>query len=200
MAFGDRKKTGFHTKPRKPLKRSPIKSAKAPSKARKGVKVKSKKGKGPKTPRARKMDKKKRLLAKHDLPQITHSRWGTAKSPTDTDLLRGMLWNLFSRYIRERDQEEPCISCGRHFEVKQAGHFVPVGGSSVGVWFDEKNVNGECEECNAFDQFHLIPMRKNLIARYGEEVVEDLERRRNETTKLDHDYYVDKIRYYLDVL
>jgi 5-methylcytosine-specific restriction endonuclease McrA len=46
MAFGDRKKTDFHKKPRKPMKRSGFK---APSKAQKGSKVKKKAKKAPKT-------------------------------------------------------------------------------------------------------------------------------------------------------
>ena len=149
-----------------------------------------------KTPLMSKIAKKKKLREKYDLPQITHTRWGTAKSPTNTDLLRGMLWTVFSKYIRDRDKDKPCISCGKMFDVKQAGHFVPVGGSSVGLWFDEQNVHGECEGCNGFDSFHVVPMRKNLIAMYGEDVVESLEARRHRTTILEEEWYVEKIKHY----
>ena len=196
MAFGDRKLTGFHTKPRKPLKRSGGLSSKAPLKASKRASKKKTAKKGSNTQRAKKMAKKRKLLEKYDLPSIPHSRWGTGKHPTETDLLRGMLWTVFSKYIRERDQDKPCISCGKIFDIKQAGHFVPVGGSSVGLWFDEKNVHGECEGCNAFDSFHVVPMRKNLITLYGEEVVEDLEARRHQTKKLEDVWYVDQIKHY----
>ena len=171
---------------RKP-KKKPVRKARQASKSKSKTSLQSK------------IAKKKKLREKYDLPQITHTRWGTGKRPTDTDLLRGMLWTVFSKYIRDRDQEKPCISCGKTFDVKQAGHFVPVGGSSVGLWFDEQNVHGECEGCNAFDSFHVVPMRKNLVAMYGEELVESLEARRHQNVKLDDEWYVEKIKYYLEL-
>lgn len=152
--------------------------------------------KTPKTQRAKKMQKKKLLIEKYNLPSIKHTRWGTGKNPTDTDILRGMLWTVFSFHIRTRDKDKPCISCGKNKDLKQAGHFIPVGGSSVSLWFDEKNVHGECEFCNAFDSFHIVPMRKNLIRLYGERTVENLEQRRHEVVKYGDDWYIEKIKYY----
>lgn len=160
----------------------------------------SKRKKTVKSTRAKKMGQKRAILEKYNLPQIPCSRWGTAKRPTDTDLLRGMLWTVFSKYIRNRDKEKPCISCSKLVEIKQAGHYLPVGNSSVGTWFDEMNVAGECEPCNGFDTFHLVPMRKNLIKIYGEEAIEQLEARKNQAVKLDEIWYVDKIRYYLALM
>lgn len=169
----------------------------------KGLKIASK-GVKPlkpkKSTRAKKMGQKKALCEKYGLPIIPCSRWGTAKRPTDTDLLRGMLWTVFSKYIRKRDADKPCISCGKTVEVKQAGHYLPVGNSSVGTWFDEMNVSGECEPCNGFDTFHLVPMRKNLIKIYGEEAIEQLETRKNQAIKLPEIWYVDKIKYYQGLL
>lgn len=170
---------------------TPPKPYKPARKAKQAPKRKSK------TALQSKIAKKKKLREKYDLPQITHTRWGTGKRPTDTDLLRGMLWTVFSKYIRDRDQDKPCISCGKMFDVKQAGHFVPVGGSSVGLWFDEQNVHGECEGCNGFDSFHVVPMRKNMITMYGEELVESLEARRHQNVKLDDEWYVERIKHYL---
>jgi hypothetical protein len=129
------------------------------------------------------MGQKRALLEKYNLPQILCSRWGTAKKPTNTDLLRGMLWTVFSFFVRRRDKDKPCVACGKMCENKQAGHYLPVGNSSVATWFDEMNVHGECESCNAFDSFHLIPMRKNLVRLYGEEAVEALEQRKNIAVK-----------------
>ena len=86
---------------------------------------------------------------------------------------------IFNRYIRTRDSQDgyfTCISCGqvKDFEYMDAGHYVPVKGSSA-LRFDEYNVNGECKSCNGFDQFHLIGYRRNLIDKVGERKVIELE-------------------------
>jgi hypothetical protein len=118
--------------------------------------------------------------------------------PTETEILKGILWGVFARYIRKRDKGE-CISCGyyRKFEELQAGHYVAAGGSSNDLIFDDRNVNGECKQCNGFSADHLIPMRRNLINKYGVKVVEELESKRGLSGK--HWYipdFVEKINYY----
>lgn len=127
-----------------------------------------------KTKRARKMGLKRKLCEQYGLPIIPCSRWGTAKAPTRTDLLRGMLWTVFSKYIRERDADKNCITCNLPLNGDiQAGHYVPVGDSSVSMWFREDNVHGEHANCNAnWNDWHLVPMRKNLVKLYGEEHVD----------------------------
>jgi hypothetical protein len=81
---------------------------------------------------------------------------------------------VFNAYIRKRDADLPCISCGRHCEYYDAGHYVPVKGSSY-LRFHEWNVNKECKGCNGFDEFHLIGYRKNLIEKIGIDAVNWLE-------------------------
>ena len=159
------------------------------------------------TPRQRKMALKKELIETYDLPQLDCQRWGTTKGATRTDILRGMLWNVFSKCIRHRDVEKnegKCISCGHVFTFRelQAGHFAPVGGTSVDLWFSENNVNGECEKCNAFDSFHLVPMRANLILRYGLQIVENIERIKQKklSVKWEEMEYVRRIKIYYNRL
>lgn len=156
-----------------------------------------------KTKRAKKMEMKRELCEQYLLPNLICQRWGTNKGFTRTDLLRGMLWNVFSKYIRHRDTGI-CISCGakKTYEELQAGHYAPVGETSVLLWFDEKNVNGECEGCNAFDSFHLIPMRKNLIKKWGEEEVLRIESIKDakSTVKIEEVEYAQRIRFYLEKL
>lgn len=152
-----------------------------------------------KTPRMKKMALKRELIERYDLPNLECQRWGRGKGATRTDILRGMLWNVFSKFIRRRDKV--CISCGRPktFEELQAGHYAPVGGTSVELWFSETNVNGECEHCNAFDAFHLVPMRKNMIAKYGLQIVENIDRikKRKLSVKWEESQYIRRIKIYL---
>lgn len=86
---------------------------------------------------------------------------------------------VFNAYIRQRDSADgyfTCISCGQTLPVEKmnAGHYIPQKGSSA-LRFDEDNVHGECEYDNAFNEFHLIPYRKNLIDKIGERRVLEME-------------------------
>lgn len=154
--------------------------------------------------RSKKIARNRDIREQYDLPSdIKPSRWGTNKTASRTDFLKGMLWTVFARYIRERD-EGKCISCGAYktYEDLQAGHYVPVGGNSLALCFDEHNVNGECPKCNAFDQMHLVFMRPNLIVKWGLKEVERLEfeRSQKQAIKWEEIVYVEKIRYYYSKL
>lgn len=71
----------------------------------------------------------------------------------------------FNAYIRERDKNMGCISCGG--PVENAGHYYSVGGYGV-VRYNEVNVNGQCIRCNMWLHGNLIHYRNGLINRYGE--------------------------------
>jgi hypothetical protein len=78
----------------------------------------------------------------------------------------------FNRFIRERDKEMGCISCGG--KVEQAGHFYSAG-HNAGLRFNEKNVNGQCVRCNHFLSGNLNEYRKRLIERIGLTEVQKLD-------------------------
>lgn len=79
---------------------------------------------------------------------------------------------VFNKYIRERDKEKGCISCGG--SVDHAGHYFSQGQHSA-LRFDEFNVNGQCVGCNTYKHGNLINYRKGLVARYGKIQVEAFE-------------------------
>lgn len=84
----------------------------------------------------------------------------------------------FNRYIRLRDRDKPCISCGRYDVVQwHAGHYRSVK-SAPELRFTETNVAAQCSQCNDRLSGNLVEYRKGLIARIGIEAVEDLERER----------------------
>lgn len=90
---------------------------------------------------------------------------------------------IFNRWIRERDKEQPCISCGNTKPKKvNAGHFVASGKSKF-LTFNEDNVHLQCEYCNTHLHGNLIDYRINLINKIGLERVEWLEANRHETKK-----------------
>ena len=71
----------------------------------------------------------------------------------------------FHRYIRNRDKNKPCISCGKYSKL-QAGHFYSAGMNPV-VRFNEQNVHGQCLHCNFYLSANLLPYRENLIEKIG---------------------------------
>lgn len=81
----------------------------------------------------------------------------------------------FNDYIRHRDSNCSCISCGRSTGAKiNAGHYKSVG-SSPELRFNELNCNLQCEHCNLFKSGNIENYRINLIKKIGLEKVEWLE-------------------------
>lgn len=81
--------------------------------------------------------------------------------------------NIFNKWIRNRDAEERCISCGG--PVEQAGHYFSSGHYSA-LTFNEMNVNGQDIRCNMFLNGNLIHYRQGLVRKYGEDAVKELEK------------------------
>lgn len=79
---------------------------------------------------------------------------------------------VFNEWIRERDKDKGCISCGA--SIDHAGHYFSAGHYSA-LRFNEMNVNGQCLRCNNFLHGNLINYRKGLVKKYGEERVLMLE-------------------------
>lgn len=85
-----------------------------------------------------------------------------------------LLQKVFNTFIRLRDKDLSCISCGRtNVEEFHAGHYV----NSTYQYhrFNENNVNKQCSYCNTHLRGNLIDYRKGLIAKIGLEEVEYLE-------------------------
>lgn len=79
---------------------------------------------------------------------------------------------IFNAWIRERDKDKGCISCGN--QVEHAGHYLSQGHNGA-LRFNEMNVNGQCLRCNNFLHGNLINYRNGLVKRYGAAKVDYLE-------------------------
>ena len=92
------------------------------------------------------------------------------RKPLTVQKLIKKLQPIFNRYIRLRDLNEPCISCGRKvdWDETDAGHFWAKSGYN-GLRFDEDNTHKECRRCNRFDESHLITYAENLEKKIGKE-------------------------------
>jgi hypothetical protein len=87
----------------------------------------------------------------------------------------------FQKWVRMRDEKQPCISCGvENTELWDGGHFKKAEIYS-GVIFNEKNCHKQCRKCNRFLGGNELNYRDGLIKRYGHDYVNELEMMANET-------------------
>ena len=81
----------------------------------------------------------------------------------------------FNAFIRARDADRPCISCGRHHNGQyHAGHYLSVG-SSPALRFEEINVWKQCAPCNNHLSGNAVLYRRALVELIGADKVEWLE-------------------------
>ena len=88
---------------------------------------------------------------------------------------------IFQKWIRERDKNEPCISCGTLTANEwHASHFKKAETYS-GVIFNEINVWKSCKKCNVFLNGNELNYRERLVKKIGLDQVIALEELANET-------------------
>jgi len=90
-------------------------------------------------------------------------------------------------YIRFRDKDKPCISCGRKLGSKfDAGHYFSTGANPE-LRFEEDNIHGQCVFCNQHLHGNLIPYTDNLPERIGLERFNALKDKRHKIRKYSKD-------------
>lgn len=86
-----------------------------------------------------------------------------------------MTQRVVNDYIRERDFDLPCISCGTFETVQwEAGHYRSRGKASH-LRYNEDNINKQCHHCNVQLSGNQQQYRINLIEKIGAVRVEALE-------------------------
>ena len=82
----------------------------------------------------------------------------------------------FNRFIRLRDADKPCISCGRHHAGQyHAGHYRTTAAQSS-LRFNELNCHKQCAPCNNHKSGNITEYRIELTRRIGPKLVEWLEK------------------------
>ena len=81
----------------------------------------------------------------------------------------------FNAWVRARDAELSCVSCGSHHKGKyDAGHYRTVGGNPA-LRFEPMNCHRQCSQCNTQLSGNIVNYRIELVKRIGAEAVEWLE-------------------------
>ena len=112
--------------------------------------------------------------------QIEKKKWTKEKKvlkekiKTKSDYVKELQKEV-NYFIRKRDKNKPCISCGKPLINKfDAGHYRSAGGNPE-LRFNELNIQGQCVYCNQHLHGNLIDYRIGLIKRIGIDKVEWLE-------------------------
>lgn len=87
----------------------------------------------------------------------------------------------FNKWIRTRDEAQPCISCGKpppdpadYQGGRDAGHFRSIG-AAAHLRFYEDNCHAQCVKCNQWKAGNAVDYRLGLLARVGLVRVEAIE-------------------------
>lgn len=136
--------------------------------------------------------------AKETKKQVSKEKRSALKAFNDSDknILKRKAIQVFNAYIRARDKDKPCVSCGYKDGARQihAGHFRPAGNVAI-LRFDERNVHAQCSICNNHLSGNLVNYRKELISRIGLDQVEELEAT-NDPKQYTIDEYAEIIKTY----
>lgn len=106
-----------------------------------------------------------------------------------------LLQATFNTFIRLRDKDLGCISCGvPKCEEFHAGHYLPT--TFQYHRFTETNVHKQCSRCNTHLRGNLTAYRINLIKKIGLDEVEYLENTRHMMLEITIPELKEKIIYY----
>lgn len=127
--------------------------------------------------KAREAEKKRLALARVERAEVKRRK----EAIKTIGQLRNEAQTSFNRWVRLRDAQLPCISCGVPppdlsglHAGRDAGHYRSVGSASH-LRFHPDNVHAQCVHCNQHLAGNVIPYRIALIDRIGLERVEALE-------------------------
>lgn len=108
--------------------------------------------------------------------KLLRDRRATLRTRSDWMKLAQIAYNA---YIRERDKDLPCISCGDFTPMTRGGdydcgHYRSVGANPE-LRFEELNAHKQCKRCNSHLSGNVVNYRIGLLLRIGEERVKWLE-------------------------
>lgn len=124
----------------------------------------------------RKAEKQARMAAKVERALDRKKREGQKRIP---DLIKEAQ-TAFNAWVRARDADERCISCGVLLSREAIGGGFDAGhyrsrGSAAHLAFHEDNCHGQCKRCNRYGAGMAVDYRIGLVRRIGVERIEALE-------------------------
>lgn len=109
---------------------------------------------------------------------LSSSKAKPKKKPNKIRALKKRAWRAISVYIRQRDPW--CVTCGQN-ATRDCGHYrhnsernQELGGNAL--WYDERNLNGQCVSCNKWHSGALDRYAIYLQAKHGYGILEEIQR------------------------
>jgi hypothetical protein len=83
-------------------------------------------------------------------------------------------WKAFSEFIRRRDEEYGCFTCGvkKPWKQLQAGHWIP--GRHMSLLFNEIGCHAQCYHCNVGLKGNPVVYYDKMLEKYGKKMCESL--------------------------
>ena len=94
---------------------------------------------------------------------------------------------VVNQYVRLRDLNKVCVSCGIHYGKFDAGHYFNQGGHSS-IRFNTFNIHKQCSQCNRILSGNLVKYKPELIRRIGKFNFKKLDFIKNDYCKYDLEY------------
>jgi len=117
------------------------------------------------------------------------------KLETVQDLMK-KAQRVFNTWIRKRDKNKPCISCGKPDTGKRDASHYYSSGNHKAVTFNEDNVHASCVYCNQYLAGNLLNYQIGLTERIGADRVFKLNEQAHKTAKYSREELKDIIRKY----
>lgn len=114
--------------------------------------------------------------------------------------IKGKAWKILSDYVRMRDfvKYKSCISSNArilNWNDTDAGHYVTMAGHGALVGFSDINIHAQSKSENAWGGMEAgARYRDNLVKRYGENILSDIEALKNQSVKADDWFFLEKIK------
>ncbi|HHE3622244.1 TPA: recombination protein NinG [Pasteurella multocida] len=126
------------------------------------------------------LEKEKEKAAKKRKKEEKKRIEETKERMKTTTTLLSETQSAVNKYIRLRDRNKCCISCGRPLVAEQLGGGFDAGhyrsrGSAPHLRFYTLNIHGQCKKCNRYHGGNYHQFRIGLIERLGIEKVEQIE-------------------------
>lgn len=114
--------------------------------------------------------------------------------------IKGKAWRILSEYVRMRDfiKYGTCISSGiriANWKYVDPGHYFTMGGHGASIGFHDMNIHAQAKDDNAWGGMEAGARYKDgLIKRYGESLLVELEKIKQQGVKADGWFFLDKIK------
>ncbi len=126
-----------------------------------------------------------------------------AKTKTQAQLKKE-LDKVFSEYVRRSSADENgmarCYTCGvcKHWKQLHAGHYI--SRQYLATRWDLNNVKSQCPGCNIYGNGKPLDFEENLKKELGDNVVEEMKKKRHTITKVGIQWYQEQISHYKDLI